>query len=316
MDKYVTSILLLLHFTTALKAVSVPKPFINHQRKVALMTIFKQIILMLFMLLALLDNLKAGEGAKTPMLERPLMERYILDELKSVRMDNQQTRIDMEKHIAQLKIENNDRAARYMTDTIANIFYLIAAATSILFFAGWNSLRDIRSKTEEIIETSIEVITEQYKQELVSLQNKVQEQSQIVLDNQKNIYNAQLIHSYWMRSNLETNAQAKIDLYDEIIKINDNDAEVYAYKADAVLDLDEYEWALNLSNKAIEIDNEYGYAYWQRSCAQAKLDNFKEAVKDLEKAIEKSPSLKEEIQSEPYFATLRTSNEFKNSTIL
>lgn len=280
------------------------------------MTIFKQIILMLFMLLALFGNLKAEEGSKTPMLERPLMERYILDELKSVRMDNQQTRIDMEKHIAQLKIENNDRAARYMTDTIANIFYLIAAATSILFFAGWNSLRDIRSKTEEIIETSIELITEQYKQELVSLQNKVQEQSQIVLNNQKNIYNAQLIHSYWMRSNLETNAQAKIDLYDEIIKINDNDAEVYAYKADAVLDLDEYEWALNLSNKAIELDNEYGYAYWQRSCAQAKLDNFKEAVKDLEKAIEKSPSLKDEIQNEPFFTTLRTSNEFKNSTVL
>lgn len=280
------------------------------------MHILKQLMLILFMFLALLGNLKAEAVPKTPMLERPLMERYILDELKSVRMDNQQTRVDMEQHIAQLKIENNDRAARYMTDTIANIFYLIAAATSILFFAGWNSLRDIRSKTEEIIETSIEMITEQYKQELVTLQNKVQEQSQIVLDNQKNIYNAQLIHSYWMRSNLETNAQAKIDLYDEILKINDNDAEVYAYKADAVLDLDEYEWALNLSNKAIEIDNEYGYAYWQRSCAQAKLDNFKEAVKDLEKAIEKSPSLKEEIQNEPFFTTLRTSNEFKNSAIL
>ena len=280
------------------------------------MNILKQITLIFFMLLALLGHLKAEAESKTPMLERPLMERYILDELKSVRMDNQQTRVDMEQHIAQLKIQDNDRAARYMTDTIANIFYLIAAATSILFFAGWNSLRDIRSKTEEIIETSIEVITEQYKQELTTLQNKVQEQSQIVLNNQKNIYNAQLIHSYWMRSNLETNAQAKIDLYDEILKINDNDAEVYAYKADAVLDLDEYEWALNLSNKAIEIDNEYGYAYWQRSCAQAKLDNFKEAMKEVEKAIEKSPSLKEEIQNEPFFTALRTSNEFKNSTVL
>ena len=268
------------------------------------------------MLLALLGHLKAEEATKTPMLERPLIERYILDELKSVRMDNQQIRVDMEQHIAKLKIENNDRAARYMTDTIANIFYLIAAATSILFFASWNSLRDIRSKTKEIIETSIEVITEQYKQELLTLQNKVQEQSQIVLDNQKNIYKAQLIHSYWMRSNLETNAQAKIDLYDEILKINDNDAEVYAYKAHAVLDLDEYEWALNLSNKAIEIDNDYGYAYWQRSCAQAKLDNYKEAVKDLEKAIEKSPSLKEEIENEPYFTALRTTNEFKHSTVL
>lgn len=71
-----------------------------------------------------------------------------------------------------------------------------------------------------------------------------------------------------------------------------------------------------MSNKAIDIDNEYGYAYWQRSCSQAGLENLSEAVKDLEKAVEKSPSLKEEIDSEPYFTSLRTSNEFKNSTIL
>lgn len=310
--------LLLLNFTTGLTAVWYLNQSQSYQqsKEIVIMNIIKQITLIILILLALLGNLKAEEEPKIPMLERPLIERYILDELKAVRMDNQQTRVYMEQHIAQLKIEDSDRAARYMTDTIANIFYLIAAATSILFFAGWNSLRDIRSKTEDIIETSIEMITEQYKQELATLQDKVQEQSQIVLDNQKNIYNAQLIHSYWMRSNLETNAQAKIDLYDEILKINDSDAEVYAYKADAVLDLDEYEWALNLSNKAIEIDNEYGYAYWQRSCAQAKLENFKEAVKDLEKAIEKSPSLKEEIENEPYFTTLRTSNEFKTSTIL
>jgi hypothetical protein len=42
-----------------------------------------------------------------------------------------------------------------------------------------------------------------------------------------------------MRSNLETNPQSRIDLYDEILKVNTNDAEVYAYKADAVLDMDE-----------------------------------------------------------------------------
>jgi len=65
-----------------------------------------------------------------------------------------------------------------------------------------------------------------------------------------------------------------------------------------------------------EIDDEYGYAYWQRSCAQARLENLSDAVKDLEKAVEKSPSLKEEIGNEPYFSTLRTSDEFKNSTIL
>jgi tetratricopeptide (TPR) repeat protein len=113
-----------------------------------------------------------------------------------------------------------------------------------------------------------------------------------------------------MRSNLETNPQSRIDLYDEILKVNSNDAEVYAYKADAVLDMDEYEWALNLSNKAIEIDPEYGYAYWQRSCANAVLGNKNEAIEDLVTALEKSPHLRDEIDGEELFENLKESEAF------
>ncbi len=233
------------------------------------------------------------------------MQRYILDELKAIRLDNQQTRVDVERRIALIKTEQTDRAARYMTDTIGNIFYLIAAATSILFFAGWNSLRDIRSKIEDLIEKRVESITQKYNIELERLQSRLSEQSQKILNNQETIYTTQLIHSLWMRANLETNLQSKIDIYDEILKLNDEDAEVYAYKADVVLDLDEYEWALNLSNKAIDIDPEYGYAYWQRSCANAKLGNEKEAVEDLKLALLKAPNLKDEVHNEPYLAKIR-----------
>lgn len=144
-----------------------------------------------------------------------------------------------------------------------------------------------------------------------TLQDTLTQQSKKILDNQNKIYNTQYIHSLWMRSNLETNPQSKIDLYDEILKINSNDAEVYAYKADAVLDINEYEWALNLSNQAIEIDPEYGYAYWQRSCANAVLDNKHEAIEDLLTAIEKSPQLRDEIDNEVLFENIKDSEEFK-----
>ena len=225
--------------------------------------------------------LAQSQAVRPSPLEQPLIQRYILDELKAIRMDNQQTRVELEKRISKAKIEQTDRAARYMTDTIGNVFYLIAAATSILFFSGWNSLRDIRNKTEDMIEKRVDVITQRYNVELEELQTRLGEQSQKILDNQETIYKTQLVHSLWMRANLEANPQSKIDIFDEILKINDEDSEVYAYKADAVLDLDEYEWALNLSNRAIDIDPEYGYAYWQRSCANAVLGNEKEAIDDL-----------------------------------
>jgi len=245
------------------------------------------------------------------LLEKPLIERYILDELKDLRIENMKLRNEVERRISKNEVQQTDRAARYMTDTIGNIFYLIAAATSILIFAGWNSLRDIRKKTETIVEERVNQITKKYNVRMESLQDEMTLQSEKILDNQNKIYNTQYIHSLWIRSNLETNPQSKIDIYDEIININADDAEVYAYKADAVLDMDEYEWALNLSNKAIEIDPEYGYAYWQRSCANAVLHNKNEALVDLETAIQKSPNLKDEIESEELFENLKDSVEFK-----
>ncbi len=244
-------------------------------------------------------------------LEKPLIERYVIDELKDLRMQNMILRNEVEKRISRAEVEQTDRAARYMTDTIGNVFYLIAAATSILIFAGWNSFRDIKRKTEEIVETRLDKITEKYNSQMQSLQDALTLQSKKILDNQNKIYNTQYIHSLWMRSNLETNPQSRIDLYDEILKVNSADAEVYAYKADAVLDMDEYEWALSLSNKAIEIDSEYGYAYWQRSCANAVLGNINEAIEDLQTSIEKSPQLRDEIAGEALFENLKESEEFK-----
>lgn len=244
-------------------------------------------------------------------LEKPLIERYIMDELKDLRIENLKLKNEVEQRLSRAQVEQTDRAARYITDTIGNVFYLIAAATSILIFAGWNSLRDIRRKTEEIVENRLDDITKKYNAQMQALQDTLTQQSKKILDNQNKIYNTQYIHSLWMRSNLETNPQSKIDIYDEILKVNANDAEVYAYKADAVLDMDEHEWALNLSNKAIEIDPEYGYAYWQRSCANAVLDNKHEAIEDLLTAIEKSPQLRDEIDSEVLFENIKESAEFK-----
>jgi len=250
---------------------------------------------------------KAEEGS----LSKPLIERYILDELKSLRVEQEQFKATVQTTVAKGQMDQTDRAARYITDTIGNVFYLIAGATSLLIFAGWNSLRDIRKKTEQIIEERIHEITERYNESFAALQEKLTEQSEKILVNQKKIYDTQLIHSLWMRANLETNLQSKIEIYDEILEVNAMDAEVYAYKADAVLDLDEFEWALNLSNKALEIDPEYGYAFWQRACANAQLGNKSEAIIDLKTALRISPNLKEETVHEPSFEPLTELDEFK-----
>lgn len=270
-----------------------------------------KLVILLFLLLFSITLSAQEKKSSERLLDKPLVERYILDELKELRTQNLKLKAELEQRMAQIQVEQTDRAAKYMTDTIGNVFYLIAAASSILIFAGWNSLRDIRSKIESIVESRIDKITHKYNTELETLQERLTLQSKKILDNQNKIYNTQFIHSLWMRSNLETNPQSRIEIYDEILKINSNDAEVYAYKADAVLDMDEYEWALNLSNKALEIDPDYGYAYWQRSCANAVLGNKQEALDDLVSAVQKAPNLKEELDKEELFENIKDTPEFK-----
>lgn len=273
-----------------------------------------QLFFILFTLFSSVTTFAQSQEAPTNASFPALIERYILDELKAIRSDEQKLRNDVEKRISRAEVEQTDRAARYVTDTIGNIFYLIAAATSILIFAGWNSLRDIRKKVEEMIELRVEQITLKYNEKLQSLEQSLTDQSAKILDNQNKIYTTQLSHSLWMRANLETNIQSKIEIYDEILRVNPEDAEAYAYKADAVLDLDQFEWALNLSNKAIEIDVEYGYAYWQRACAHAKIGQFDLAISDLNTALQKNPSLKDDIAHEPSFEQLKDFSAFQNTT--
>ncbi|WP_018693319.1 tetratricopeptide repeat protein [Algicola sagamiensis] len=241
---------------------------------------------------------------------RPLVERYILDELKNVRVDQQNLRAEVSQRIAKSELKASDRALEYTTDTMNIIFYIITAAASILVIVGWNSMRDVKAQIENVVQKKIMGITEDYEARLAVVETRLKERSEEIIANQEQIAKTNQLHSLWMRSGLETSQQSKIDIYDEILAIKPDDVEALSYKADAVLELDEAEWALNLCDKAIAIDDKYGYAYWQRGCAHAVLGNVESAVEDIKRAIEHSPNFIKDINLEPAFDDIRESPLF------
>lgn len=243
-------------------------------------------------------------------LYKPLVERYILDEIKSLRQDNQRLKGELATQIAEAKLDSSDRAIQYTTSTVNNIFYIITAAASILVILGWRSLNDIKKSIKIDTAKKIQTLTGDYENRLQQIENKMVERSKIIINNQQEITNTNSIHSLWMRAGLEKSEEDKISIYDEILEINPNDIEAMTYKADALLEIGEVRWALNLSNVAIEHDHEYSLAYWQRACAYAQLDRQNEAIKDIKKAISLSDTLNEEILYEKHFDKLRNNQQF------
>ena len=273
------------------------------------MSIVKNILLILVIALTFNINLQAEETEKP--LAKPLIERYILDELKQLRQDHSGLKIEVAEKVANARLDAADRVIRYTADTTNIIFYIITAAASILVFLGWKSLRDIKDNIESITSDKLSVLTNEYENRLNELEKKLKNRSEQILATQEEISTSNLIHSLWMRAALEKSEQEKINMYDQILEINPDDTEALTYKADALLDLGEIKWALSLSNQAIENDEGYALAYWQRACAKAMLEQESEALEDIKIAIDLTESLKEEIINEVYFEKLKSNLEFR-----
>jgi tetratricopeptide (TPR) repeat protein len=242
---------------------------------------------------------------------QPLMERYVLDELKSLRKDQQRMAGEIHKQLAEAQLKSADRAIEYTTNTTNNIFYIITAAASLLVILGWKSLNDIKRNLTVSTEKKLHKLTNAYEERLNVIEEKMKERSKVIIDNQEKITSTNNIHSLWMRSGLEKSEEDKIAVYDEILQINPQDIEAMTYKADALLEIDEVRWALNLTNHAIDLDKSYSQAYWQRACAYARLNRKGEAIKDIKKAIEISESLADELEKETHFENIKSSAEFQ-----
>ncbi len=237
-------------------------------------------------------------------LYKPFIERYILDELKLLRQDQQFMRTEMVNKVAEARLEATDRAVRYTTDTVNNIFFIITGAASILVLLGWRSLREVRETVTSQVERQVSGMTKEYERRLDELETKLVIRSEQIISAQEKISETNQVHSLWMRAGLENSLHEQINIYDQILEVNPNDLEALTYKADSLLDLGEARWALSLSNQAIEHDKEYALAYWQRACAAVALGHLEPAVRDIEMAILKSPPLRDELAEEKAFKDL------------
>ena len=243
-------------------------------------------------------------------LYNPFVERYILDELKTLRTDQQSQRAEFIERFTATELGASDRAINYATSTVNNIFYIIAAAASILALVGWSSMREIRHKLSDVIEQKVAHISEDYEQRLLVLESKLKDRTNRIIEAQEEITRTNTMHSLWMRAGIEATHQAKIEVYDQILSINPKDMEALAYKADEVLDMDEPQWAINLCNKALLIDENYAYAYYQRACANSTLNQLDAAIEDLNRAIELSSTYIEEAKTDKSLVNLKGTQAF------
>ena len=249
-------------------------------------------------------------------LYQPFIERYVLDELKQLRIDQARSKQEIIQQIVDREIASVDRGVEYATSTITYFFYLIAAATSLMVLVGWSSLREIKEGARNFADAEISKVVQEYEQRLISIEDELREKRSQIEKNREEIEMTQEIQSLWLRAQQDSSPANKIAVYDELLKLRSDDCEALTYKADAVLELGEPQWAVNLCQQALKIDPDNSHAFYQLACAFTVMEQFDEAVRYLAEALNRSDSYVEEIRQDPALEALVNNEVFDQITDL
>lgn len=253
------------------------------------------------------QNEKIDEKLKTKVnnlqkpLYNPFVENYILHELKALRDENRDLKVELHETLAKKEVEISNNAISYATSTINNMFYILAAATSLLVIIGWTSLKDMNNNIKNIVDEKVSKIIQEYETRMYSVEKDLENRSRQVLKNQRDIEETNVIHSLWLRAAQESTLNGKVEIYDEILTIRPDDIEAIIYKADAVLDMGEAHWALSLANQALGIEESFPAALYQRAKVNCVLGFLDNAIDDLVEAVNLNEQYIFEIKGEEEF---------------
>lgn len=250
------------------------------------------------------------EAPEAP-LYSPFTARYLLDEIRNLRSEFERSRAEMIERQVTREYEIAHEAAGYARNAVELFFFVITAVMTLLVFLGWNSLRDIRNRINEIAEAKVGELVEGYAERLNAIEQELHEKSENLIATQREIDETNEIHSLWLRASQETAPAAKIALYDEILRIRPDDTEALTFKADAALELGEPQWALSLTNRALKLDPASLHALYQRACAYAAMEMPSEAVADLQAVIALSENYRETAKADRAFVVLRGNEAFE-----
>lgn len=275
------------------------------------MGMYRKFSVLIVSLLLSFSVFSTEKYSESDLLDRPLMERYIMDELKSLRQEQQDLERRLTIQITDRELEVADKSLNYANVTVTYFFYIIAGVASLVALIGWQSLKDIKQNTKEMADARLDKITKEYEKKFLALERDLKRKTRIISENNREIEIINEVHNLWLRAQNAQTAEQKIEVYDEILKIRPGDLEALTYKADAAMEIREYHWAMSLCNRVLEVDDSNAHALYQRACAYSRLGAEEQAIYDLQRSIEASASIRELAAEEPDFELLRGNEKFE-----
>ncbi len=238
-------------------------------------------------------------------------EYFLLDEVRTLRINHETLRRDINQELNNRELRITDRALGYVANAVTYFSFFLTLALGMFAIFGWRTIKDLKNSAKSIVEKESEKLLDEFRTRLETIEKDLQNKGEEILQNQKELEKVQHINALWIQANRENDDRNKLDVLEQIRELEPENPEVLVAKAASYLRMDIPEQALDMCNAALEIASDHGSAIYNRACSYAQLGKQEEALQDLHYAIQLSEHYKETAKSDRDFEPLQKNKEFK-----
>jgi len=211
-------------------------------------------------------------------------DRFILTELKELRIWQEEVKREIYTEIQNRQLETVDKALSYSANTVNFFFVIITIILMWFWVVWWRTIWDIKKSTKESMDRETKKIIVNFENQIAELEKE------------------QKINIFWRQFNTADSDVEKMSMLDRIYNLKPDSQYVSIERWNVYLSMWLFEKVLEVTETVIswERTKHQPNAFYNRACAYHWLWNIEKVISEISYLLQLAPEYKDIILESEY----------------
>lgn len=222
-------------------------------------------------------------------------ERYILTELKELRIWIEWIKREIYSEIQEKQLETVDKALSYSANTVNFFFVFITIIVMWFWIVWWRTIWDIKKSIKESMDRETKKIITNFENQIAELELE------------------QKVNIFWRQFNIAESDNEKMKMLDKIHFIKPESQYVTIERWNTYLSMWLYEKVIEVTDSIIssERTKHQPHAFYNRACAYNWLGNTEKVISEISHLLQLAPEYKDVILESEYLESILNNTKIK-----
>lgn len=215
-------------------------------------------------------------------------DRFILTELKELRIAQEETKREIYTEIQNRQLETVDKALSYSANTVNFFFVFITIIVMWFWVVGWRTIWDIKKSTKESMDRETKKIIVNFEEQIAELEKE------------------QKVNIFWRQFSTEESDVEKMNILDKIYHLKPDSQYITIERGNIYLSMWLYEKVIEVTESIItaERTQHQPHAFYNRACAYNWLGDIEKVISEMTYLLQLAPEYKDVILESEYLETV------------